>query len=247
MEEFPRPVRLPGEPERPREPYGPPPRHDPPTVVDDDVDLFGAEEAAARLTDRIARAQPSAVRLAEDGRPLLAPPFDAAHDRVHGLTPAPVTLVVFGAHATPSSRPLATVLAHVLERYATTLGVAWRHYPDPVAHPRAAVLALATEAAVARGRFWALTRELLHMRHHDPADLHAAMVRVGLDPQRAAEAMRAGTGSDRIVEDVGSALASGVTFSPALFMNGERYEGELDHVAVSAAIEAALSGVSPRT
>jgi protein-disulfide isomerase len=85
------------------------------------------------------------------------------------------------------------------------------------------------------------------MRHHDPADLHAAMVRVGLDPQRAAEAMRAGTGSDRIVEDVGSALASGVTFSPALFMNGERYEGELDHVAVSAAIEAALSGVSPRT
>jgi protein-disulfide isomerase len=67
------------------------------------------------------------------------------------------------------------------------------------------------------------------------------MVRVGLDPERAAEAMRAGTGADRIVDDVASALASGVTFSPALFVNGERYEGELDPMAVSTAIEAAAT------
>ena len=100
------------------------------------------------------------------------------------------------------------------------------------------MLALAAEAAAARGRFWALTRELLHMRHHDPADLHAAMTRVGLDPERALEAMRAETGADRIVEDVGSALTSGVTFSPALFINAERYEGELDPAAVSAALDA---------
>jgi 2-hydroxychromene-2-carboxylate isomerase len=239
MEEFPRPIRLPGEPERPREPYSPPEGHDPPAVVDDDVDLFGAEEAAARVAERIAAVQPGAVRLAADGRQLLAPPFDPVHDRVDGVTPARVTLVVFGAHGTPSSRPLATVLAHVLERDATTLGVAWRHYPDPVAHPRAAVLALAAEAAAARGRFWALTRELLHMRHNDPRDVHAAMVRVGLDPERAAEAMRAGVGADRIVDDVKSALASGVTFSPVLFINDERYEGELDPAAVSAALEGA--------
>jgi hypothetical protein len=237
-EEFPRPIRLPGEPERPREPYGPPQRHGSPEVVDEDVDLYGAEAAAAELADRIAQAQPGAAVLAEDGRPLLSPPFDAAHDRVEGVTPAPATLVVFGGHATPSSRPLGTLLAHVLESHANALSVAWRHYPDPVAHPRAAVLALAVEAAAARGRFWALTRELLHMRHYDPADLHAAMNRVALDPERALEAMRAGTGADRIVEDVSSALASGVTFTPALFINGERYEGELDPAAVSAAIGA---------
>ena len=64
------------------------------------------------------------------------------------------------------------------------------------------------------------------------------MVRVGLDPKRALEAMRAGTGADRIVEDVASALSSGVTFAPALFVNGERYPGELDPVAVSAALTA---------
>jgi Thioredoxin len=243
VDEFPPPIQLPGEPQRPREPYDSPHHPEPPEVVDDDLDVFGAEAAAAELTERLERIRPSAVRVGADGRPLLSPAFDADRDRVDGPTPAPTTLVVFGAHGTPSSRPLASMLSHVRERHLSTVGVAWRHYPDPIAHPRAVMLALAAEAAGARGRFWALTRELLHMRHHDPADLHAAMLRVGLDPERALEAMRAGTGGDRIAEDVASALASGVTFSPALFVNGERYEGELDPAAVSAALEA----VPPQT
>jgi hypothetical protein len=47
--------------------------------------------------------------------------------------------------------------------------------------------------------------------------------------------MHAGTGLDRIVDDVASARASFVTFSPALFVNGQQYRGELDPAAVSAA------------
>jgi protein-disulfide isomerase len=53
--------------------------------------------------------------------------------------------------------------------------------------------------------------------------------------------MRAGRGADRIADDVAGGLASGVTFSPALFVDGERYGGELDPAAVSAALEAASS------
>jgi Thioredoxin len=236
-EEFPPPIRLPGEPEPPREPYESPHRHEPPAVVDEDVDLYGAEAAAAQLTARLEQLQPDAARVGASGRPLLSPPFDPDRDRVDGPTPARATLVVFGAHGTPSSRALGDVLAHVRERDVLSVGVAWRHYPDPVAHPRAVTLALAAEAAAASGRFWPLTRELLRMRHQDPADLHAAMLHAGIDPERALEAMRAGTGADRIADDVASALASGVTFSPALFVNGERYEGELDPVAVAAALE----------
>jgi hypothetical protein len=239
MGESPRPIRLPGEPALPREPYEGHHRHEPPAVVDEDVDVFGAEAAAGRLTERLAHVQPGAVRVAEDGRPLLSPPFEATRDRVGGLAAGRATLVVFGAYGTPSSRPLGRVLAHVRERHPSTVAVAWRHHPDPIAHPRAAVPALAAEAAASLGRFWALTRELLEMRHDDPADFHTAMLRAGIDPKRALDAMRAGTGADRIVDDVASALASGVTYSPALFVNGERCPGELDPAAVTGAIEAA--------
>jgi thioredoxin family protein len=227
---------LPGEPSPPR--HRPERGHGPetPDVVDQDLDVFGAEAAAAQLADRLKEVQPGAVHRAQDGRPLLSPPFAPDHDRVDGRGGAPTTLVVFGAFGTPSSLPLGRLLAHIREHHATTVDIAWRHYPDPIAHPRAAVLALAAEAAAAIGRFWGLTHELLRMRHDDPADLHAAMLRARLDPERAFEAMRAGTGDDRIAADVASALASGVTYSPALFIDGERYEGELDLGALSAAL-----------
>jgi Thioredoxin len=236
--EFPLPRRLLGEPPPPREPHELHHR-EPPAVVDEDVDLFGAEAAAAGLVERLERVQPGAVQLAEDGRALLSPPFAPARDRVDGPGSAESTLVVFGAFGTPWSRPLGDLLRHVREHHSSTVRVAWRHYPDPVAHPRAAILALAAEAGGSLREFWVITQELLKLRHDEPRDLRAALLHAGLDPTRALGAMRASTGADRIVDDVASALASGVTFSPALFINGERYAGELDPAAVSAALEAA--------
>jgi protein-disulfide isomerase len=54
--------------------------------------------------------------------------------------------------------------------------------------------------------------------------------------------MRGGTGEDRVAGDVASALASGVTYAPALFIAGERYRGELRATPVLAAIESAMRG-----
>jgi hypothetical protein len=234
-EVFPRPIRLPGQPEPPRE--VPDERRDsPPEIVDEPIDAYGAEAAAAALAERLGHVRSSALRVAHDGLDLLSPPFTPGRDRVDGPRWARSTVVVFGAHGTPWSRLLGRVLAGIRTRDPTTVAIAWRHFPDPTAHPRAAVLALAAEAAAAQGRFWAMTRELLSARHHDPADLSAAMVRAGLDPVRTVGAMRAGTGADRIVADTASALASGVVFTPALFIDGERYRGELDPEAVSAAL-----------
>jgi hypothetical protein len=65
--------------------------------------------------------------------------------------------VVFDAYGTPTSRPLGRLLADLRGRHAGALRIAWRHYPDSVAHPRTPLLALAAEAGAQRGSFWALT------------------------------------------------------------------------------------------
>jgi hypothetical protein len=52
--EFPRPAQVPGEPAPPCEPHEIH-RARVPDVVDDDTDLFGVEDAAARLTERLGR------------------------------------------------------------------------------------------------------------------------------------------------------------------------------------------------
>jgi hypothetical protein len=237
--EFPPPIRLPGERPPPPEPTPIHRRAAVPDVVDEDMDRFGVEETAARLAGRLARVEPHAARVADHGEVLLTPPLAPARDRIAGPARGRATVVVFGAHGTASSRSLGAVLDAVRQRDLTTVGVAWRHYPDPAAHPRAVVLALAVEAAAEAGRFWTLTSELLRLRHHDPGDLHGAIVRSSLDPDRTLEAMRSGAGEDRIADDVASALASGVTAAPALFIAGERYRGELRAAPVLAAIERA--------
>jgi hypothetical protein len=80
---------------------------------------------------------------------------------------------------------------------------------------------------------------LLSLRHDEPHDLRAAMVRAGLDPEPTMAAMRSGLGTDRIVGDVASARASAVIAAPALFINGRRYDGRLDPSAVSVAVRLA--------
>jgi hypothetical protein len=237
--ESPRPVRLPGEPPLPREPHELHHREHA-DVVDEAVDLFGAEAAAEQLVERLDQVPPGAAGLAPDGRQLLSPPFAPDRDRTDGFPEAQATLVVFGAFGTPSSRPLGQLLTSLREDHVSTVRVAWRHYPDPAAHPRAAILALAAEAGASLYRFWPITYELLRQRHDDPRDLRTALLHAGLDPRRTLDAMRAGTGIDRIVDDVTSARSSGVTFSPTLFVNGEQYRGELDPAAVSAALLSAL-------
>ncbi|MDA0164401.1 thioredoxin domain-containing protein [Solirubrobacter ginsenosidimutans] len=159
----------------------------------------------------------------------LWPPLAPERDHVDGPASAAPTLLVFGAYATPWSRRL----GEVLDAARLTTRVAWRHYPDETAHPHAFAFALAAEAAATRGKFWVLTRELLKLRHDDPQDLHDALVRAGLDPEWTLEAMRARTGAERIDADVASARASGVAFAPTLFVNGERYRGELDPAAIT--------------
>ena len=160
MDEFPARRRLLGQsdpprnrPERARGPATP-------DVVDEDFDLFGAEDAASALIERLKDVQPAAVLRSDDGEPLLSPGFDPARDRIEGPAGAARPLVVFGAFGTPTSHALGRLLDDVRERFLTTVDVAWRHYPDPDAHPRAAVLALACEASAAIHTFWSLANEL---------------------------------------------------------------------------------------
>src|SRR5689334_20069530 len=113
MPEFPPPVRLPGEPPLPAEPYG---RTDRPAPAMDELGVYGAEETAARVAERLQHLQPGAVRFADDGRPLLSPPFSDQRGRVDGPSFARARLVVFGALGTPSSHPLGELLAAVRDR-----------------------------------------------------------------------------------------------------------------------------------
>jgi hypothetical protein len=131
-ETFPPPIRLPGQPELPRE-VPEERRYAQPKIVDEPIDAYGAEAAAADLAERLEQVRSGALRVTDDGVDLLAPPFTPGRDRVDGPQWARSTLVVFGAHATPSSRLVGRVLAAIRTRDPATVAIAWRDFPDPAA------------------------------------------------------------------------------------------------------------------
>jgi protein-disulfide isomerase len=204
--------------------------------TDEEVAAFAADAAVRALSERLRALRAQPARSAEAGGVRLEPPLSLTRDHIEGPVTAPRTLVVFGEFGTPASRSLGKLMEALRAAHPASLRIAWRHLPDAVAHPRAAALALAAEAAAAQARFWSMTRELLALRHEDPADVHAAALRADVDFDRLVESMGAGAGADRIVADVESALRSAVASPPARFVNGERYRGALDAPAVSGAL-----------
>jgi hypothetical protein len=103
MDEVPRPIRLPGQPDPPRVPPASR-RPDRPEVVDVD-ETYGAEAAAWQLSERLARVAPGAARRRRTAVSSCRRPSSPAAIGIEGSPSAPATLVVFGAHGVRAQPP----------------------------------------------------------------------------------------------------------------------------------------------
>ena len=145
-----------------------------------------------------------------------------ARDHVRGPSDAAVTIVEYGDVECPYCARLEPVLTELLAT-RDDVRVVWRHFPLVESHPHAYSAALALEAA--GEAFWELhDRFLANQDDLGRRGITAAAADLGLDPEQllrpASEVHDA-----RVREDFESGVASGVEGTPALFLNGERFEG----------------------
>jgi protein-disulfide isomerase len=78
-----------------------------------------------------------------------------------------------------------------------------------------------------------------HQLGLDQHDLVGYAETLGLDTRAFAEALRDGSFSARIAQDVNSAEEAGVAGTPSFFVNGVRYRGAVDFTALEARIASA--------
>ncbi|HYU52166.1 MAG TPA: thioredoxin domain-containing protein, partial [Gemmatimonadaceae bacterium] len=117
-------------------------------------------------------------------------------DSDHSLGPAgaPVTLVEYGDFECPYCGRAYPIVQGVIRRMGDNLRFVFRHFPLSEAHPHAQHAAEAAEAAGAQGRFWEMHDVLFHNQDAlEDADLLTHAASIGIDAQRVARELSAGT------------------------------------------------------
>lgn len=160
-------------------------------------------------------------------------------DHVRGPQDACVTVVEYADAECPYCGEAEPVLRELLAR-REDVRLVYRHFPLVDVHPHAYSAALAMEAAGAAGLFWDLHDRLFAgqdalgrgnlARHAEELGLPADSV---LRPASEVH-------DQRIRDDFASAVASGVEGTPALFVDGRRFDGRPTLERLEAAVESAL-------
>lgn len=169
-------------------------------------------------------------------------------DHVRGRPDAPVTLVEYGDYECPHCGRAFPIVKEVERLLGDRLRFVFRNFPLAEIHPHAAHAAEAAESVGARGgaeAYWAMHDLIFqHQRSLGDERLAALAEQAGVPGSLVLEDLREGRYQDRVREDFGSGVRSGVNGTPTFFVNGVRYDGSWDLDRLVAALErAAGSGV----
>jgi NhaA family Na+:H+ antiporter len=154
-------------------------------------------------------------------------PVDERRDHVLGASNAPITLVEYGSYDCPHCRAANERITEVRAQFGERLRYVFRHRPvtgSDIARRAAELVEEATDPA----QFWDAHVALMTRSSRLTEDDLAAVARdlVPDDPvEREAAEERARA---RVEQDISSARASGVRFTPTFFINGRRYDGTWD-------------------
>ncbi len=102
----------------------------------------------------------------------------------------------------------------------------FRHFPVVSKHPRARVLAQASEAAARQGVFWDFHDSLMadQGRLEDP-HLWDRCRALGIDLERFEADRRAAAAAERVQRDFRAGIRAGVVTTPTLYVGGEAHPG----------------------
>lgn len=161
-------------------------------------------------------------------------------DHVAGPKTAPLTLVEYGDFECPHCGRAFPIVKAIQQKLGKDLRFVFRHFPLTKVHLHAEHAAEAAEAAGAQGAFWQM-HDMLFQRQFalDDENIVEYAKELGLDADRLAGALDAGTYRQHVRDNFMSGVRSGVNGTPTFFINGVRYEGSWDPAPLLAALEEA--------
>ncbi len=148
---------------------------------------------------------------------LLVPVSDTDH--VRGSTDAAIVVVKYADFECPDCAAFHEDYLALPDAIREDVALVFRHFPRVDSHPQAMRAAEAVEAAGAQGRFWEMYDLLFRRRPR--RRVYAESLELDMDRFRSDLGSR--VRSRRIWADLRSGRRSGVTGTPGLFRNGQRF------------------------
>lgn len=167
----------------------------------------------------------------------LDPPVSAS-DHARGPDGA-TTVVAYVDLSSGPCRSACLLLGSIGERQPMRLVV--RHLPLADAHELALPAAETLEAAAAQGRFFEVFDQLAREGFDDESEIGEIAGEGVPDPERLRSEVADGRYRGAVVEDIHEATASGAHGVPEIYINGIRYEGELEPEPISRALAGAVA------
>lgn len=158
-------------------------------------------------------------------------------DHLRGDPAAGLAAILYVDYQCPASRAAHAGLSDLQRRLGSRLCLAMRHFPLTDRHPYAMLAAEAAEAAGAQGAFWAMHNALFSVQQSfEPALLPALCDRLALDTDLLLEDVARHAYQGKVEASAQTGTHVGVVATPTLFINGERYDGDMDEGSVAAAL-----------
>ncbi len=171
---------------------------------------------------------------------LFVPP--STQDHIQGVLGATVMLVMYGDYQCQESANVYRVIKVIGRQLSVSLGedylcLIFRHFPQIQIHSHAQRAAEVAQAAAFQGQFWQMHEMLFtHQQALGNGDLVEYANNLGLNISQFLQDISKQVHVERINEDIAHGLRSGLTATPALFINGICYTGRWNIKELMAAI-----------
>lgn len=156
------------------------------------------------------------------------------HDRIQGIIDAPIVLVEYGDYQCLTCGEVYRMIQEIQQQ--VQLCFVFRHFPQTRLHPQARKAAEAAEAAAAQNKFWQMHNLLFKHYALSNGNLLEYADEIQLDINRFLREMTDHVHAERVTQDIQGGIQSGVSSTPALFINGVRYRDAWDTDRLLAAI-----------
>jgi protein-disulfide isomerase len=209
--------------------------------------IVDAIKAGKSEADAVAEAKASKLGQPHESKLLDDPvPIPTLGSPSTGPANARVVLVEFSDFQCPYCVKAVEKINAVLKAYPNDVRLIFKQYPLET-HPQASISAAAALAAHNQGKFWQMHDILFANRTQlSRQNILAWASRIGLDMKRFSTDLDSDTTKKAVIKDTQDGDKAGVEGTPTVFIDGQRYNGELALDAIKPVIEAELKRMAKK-